>query len=257
MGRVAARKHFSTQQARDARTSDGTRAPGVGRTAAGVLQAVTGPRQLMRQRSRYDRAIQSIPPRWARRVCLRGRRPKVHRAREKRKTHRATGHPTVQPLVQGVWPAVASHSRSWLRHGRPPARPAPHPARRRGGREGAARPPRGGVAPGHTPGRPGTHPPPGARGGVGGRRPTARPRGGAGLGRGDLEETLETLWFQQRFARVSAARVPYPLLYLRGIPPPRTSGSSAFRKPGHFPSTPRNPSKMAGHSVFAQNQGFR
>ena len=91
VGRVAARKHFSTQQAQGARTSDGTRAPGVGRTAAGVLQAVTGPRQLMRQRSRYDRAIQSIPPRWARRVCLRGRRPKVHRAREKRKTHRATG----------------------------------------------------------------------------------------------------------------------------------------------------------------------
>lgn len=130
VGRVAARKHFSTQQARDARTSDGTRAPGVGRTAAGVLQAVTGPRQLMRQRSRYDRAIQSIPPRWARRVCLRGRRPKVHRAREKRKTHRATGHPTVQPLVQGIWPAVASHSRSWLRHGRTTAGQAANSASR-------------------------------------------------------------------------------------------------------------------------------
>ena len=130
VGRVAARKHFSTQQAQDARTSDGTRAPGVGRTAAGVLQAVTGPRQLMRQRSRYDRAIQSIPPRWARRVCLRGRRPKVHRAREKRKTHRATGHPTVQPLVQGVWPAVASHSRSWLRHGRTTAGQAANSASR-------------------------------------------------------------------------------------------------------------------------------
>lgn len=130
VGRVAARKHFSTQQARDARTSDGTRAPGVGRTAAGVLQAVTGPRQLMRQRSRYGRAIQSIPPRWARRVCLRGRRPKVHRAREKRKTHRATGHPTVQPLVQGVWPAVASHSRSWLRHGRTTADQAANSASR-------------------------------------------------------------------------------------------------------------------------------
>jgi len=63
-------------------------------------------------------------------------------------------------------------------------------------------------------GRPGSQQRQPELGAVGCRPATARPRGGAGLGRGDLEETLETLWFQQRFARVSAARVPYPLLYL-------------------------------------------
>jgi hypothetical protein len=131
----------------------------------------------------------------------------------------------VQPLVQGVWPAVASHSRSWLRHDRTTAGQAANIAQLKLST-------------------------------VGCRPAMARPRGGAGLGRGDLEETLETLWFQQRFGRVSAARVPYPLLYLRGIPPPRTSGNSAFRKPGHFPRTPRNPSKMAGHHFLLRIRGF-
>jgi len=36
----------------------------------------------------------------------------------------------VQPLVQGVWPAVASHSRSWLRHGRTTAGQAANSASR-------------------------------------------------------------------------------------------------------------------------------
>jgi hypothetical protein len=59
---VAECKHLSMQQAQLAHTIEGTLAPGVGRTSAGVLQAVTGPTQLMRQRSHDGRAIQSIPP---------------------------------------------------------------------------------------------------------------------------------------------------------------------------------------------------
>lgn len=39
---------------------EGTLAPAVGRTTAGVLPVVTGPAQLMRQRSHNGQATQSI-----------------------------------------------------------------------------------------------------------------------------------------------------------------------------------------------------
>jgi hypothetical protein len=50
MGRVA-RKHLSLQQEKGACMNEGAQALGADRTLVGVLQAVTGSRQLMRQHS--------------------------------------------------------------------------------------------------------------------------------------------------------------------------------------------------------------
>ena len=92
VGRVPACKHLSGERYGYSRNIDGTQAPAVGRTTAGVLPAVTGPRQLMRFVAAAVKPSKH-PPARSTGGLLGERRPKVHSARE---LHRQTIASSVQ-----------------------------------------------------------------------------------------------------------------------------------------------------------------
>uniref|UniRef100_A0A804UNM2 Uncharacterized protein n=1 Tax=Zea mays TaxID=4577 RepID=A0A804UNM2_MAIZE len=148
-------------------------------------------------------------------ACEDGDRRSTERGRNG-KTHRATGHPTVQPLVQGVWPAVASHSRSWLRHGRTTAGQAANSASRSWARsesvfDARGRPPEGAV-PGPSPGR---------HAAARSRRASSSsiPPAADGFGAGTPEPNPQSQSFSRSYGSVLPTSLAYIVPLARGCSP--------------------------------------